>query len=261
MVSKISASKNLVDDVNKALEPLGGIRKFVKPGERVFIKPNFNTSDPPPASSDMAFIKAVISVIETRQPAKIILGESPTYFGNAKKNFEGKNPRALESVFPNVEVLFLNNKEWVQKTIPKGKYVKKVSLPKILDQVDKIIYLPCLKTHSWAQYTGALKLTVGLVKPIERLKMHASHLQEKIAEFNSIISPALIIMDARQCFITKGPSKGKIAHPNFILASDHRVKLDIEGIKIIQSFPGNDLKNIKPEDLPQISRAIAQNIP
>ena len=260
MVSRVKTPDDLVDDINRVLSPIGGIKKFIKPGERIFLKPNFNTNDPFPASSDMAFIKAVIEVIQKEKPKEIILGESPTYFGNASKNFNGKNPWELEKEFENVKVLFLNKEEWVKRTIPKGQFVKKVSLPKILDKVDKIIYLPCLKTHSVARYTGALKLTIGLVKPIERLKLHVGHLGEKIAEFNTVVVPDLIIMDARKCFITKGPSSGKLEMPGMILSSINRVELDIEGIKIIQSFPENDLKNIEPQNLSQIRHAISLGV-
>lgn len=261
MVNKIISSNNLLKDIEKVLETLCGIGNFVKAGERVFLKPNFNTNDPFPASSDMNFIRAAIEVIQTQKPKEIILGESPTFFGNAKNNFNGKNPWILEKEFPNVKVLFLNNEEWVKKEIPKGRFVKKVSVPKILDDVDKIIYLPCLKTHSIGRFTGALKLTVGLIKPIERLRMHAERLQEKIAEFNTIINPDLVIMDGRKCFITKGPSNGKLAEPKVILASPNRVELDIEAIKIIQTFPGNTLADLDPREIPQIKYALELGIP
>jgi len=93
------------------------------------------------------------------------------------------------------------------------------------------------------------------MKPTQRVMLHASHLREKIAELNAVINPDLIIMDARKCFITKGPFDGETREPDLILASEDRIELDIEGIKIIQSFEGNNLKDINPEDLIQIKRA------
>ena len=63
-------------------------------------------------------------------------------------------------------------------------------------------------------------------------------------------------MDGRKCFINKGPAKGEVREPNLILASTDRVAIDIESIKIIQSFRGNSLKNIDPWELPQIKKAI-----
>ena len=94
------------------------------------------------------------------------------------------------------------------------------------------------------------------MKPIQRIRLHLTHLPEKIAELNKIINPDLIIMDARKCFINKGPAKGEIRQPNLILASRVRTAIDIEGIKVIQGFPGNSLKDIDPLELPEIKKAI-----
>ena len=67
-------------------------------------------------------------------------------------------------------------------------------------------------------------------------------------------------MDGRKCFITKGPSEGELAEPGLILASESRVSIDIEGIKIIQNYEGNSLAGISPEDIGQIKRAKELNI-
>lgn len=255
MVNKISSSDDLRKDIKSVLAPFGGIDAFIKPGDRVFIKPNFNTSDPLPASSDIDFIRAVLREVESQDPAQLILGEAPTFFGNTKKYFVDKNPYVLEKEFPNLKVLYLPKEKWIKKKIDGAKYIKKASFPKILDEVNKIIYLPCLKTHAWAQFTGALKLTVGLLKPIERVVMHSSHLQEKIAELNLLVKPDLVIMDGRKCFITEGPSEGKVREPGVILASENRVELDIEAIKVIRSFKGSSLAEIDPEEIVQIKYA------
>lgn len=260
MVKQTPTTNNLMADIQNALVDFGGMANFIKPGDKVFIKPNFNTSDPPPASSDIEFIRTILKEVCLQKPAQIILGESPTFFGHSKKFFDEKNPKALEQEFPNLKVIYLPDEEWVKKEIPNGKYLRYASVPKILDEMDKIIYLPCLKTHSWAQFTGALKLSVGLLKPTERVKMHSSHLQEKIAELNLLIKPDLIIMDGRKCFIDKGPSEGTIKEPNIILASQNRVELDIEAIKIIQKNPGNSLAGLDPLEIPQIKHAIELNI-
>jgi uncharacterized protein (DUF362 family) len=153
-----------------------------------------------------------------------------------------------------IEVIPFDEHEWLKKEIPKGKYLKKVSIPKILDQVDKLILLPCVKTHFIAKFTGSLKLQVGIMKPSQRMFLHFINVQGKIADLNTIVHPDLIIMDARKCFVTRGPSEGLVKEPNLILASESRVSTDIEGVKIIQSYPENCL-NIKPEELPQIKRA------
>lgn len=62
-------------------------------------------------------------------------------------------------------------------------------------------------------------------------------------------------MDARKCFINRGPAKGELKEPELILASESRVAIDIEGVKIIQKYPGNSLTGIEPEELIQIRLA------
>jgi len=53
----------------------------------------------------------------------------------------------------------------------------------------------------------------------------------------------------------KGPSEGMLAEPGLILASESRMAIDIEEIKTIQSFEGNSLSGIEPEEILQIKRA------
>jgi len=260
MVNIIKSTGNLESDIKKTLEPLGGIKAFVKPGEKIFLKPNFNTSDPYPASSDLDYLRAVLKLVSNEKPKEIILGDSPTFFGNCRKYFCEINPKVLEKEFPNLKVLLLNDEKWEKKDNPKAKYLKHSSILKILDEVDKVIFLPCLKTHAWAKYTGALKLAVGLLCPKERIALHTGHLQEKIAELNLLIKCDLVIMDARKCFIDEGPAHGTIKEPNLILASTNRTELDIEGVKIIQSFPGNSLSKISPKELTQIKYALELGI-
>jgi uncharacterized protein (DUF362 family) len=161
---------------------------------------------------------------------------------------------------PWLKMLNFDEEKWVRKPIVGGKFLKHVSVPEALSRYDKLIILPCLKTHFMAAYTGALKLSVGLMKPRERLALHARNLQPKIGELNSVIRPDLILMDARKCFITKGPMSGTVREPGLVLASTSRVATDIEGVKIIQSFEGSDLAGIVPEELPQIKRAIEMGI-
>jgi uncharacterized protein (DUF362 family) len=254
-VVKVKFEGNLKETILKALEPFGGIQSFVKKGDVVLIKPNFNTADPFPASTDPEFLKNVIEIVYSAQPKLVMIGESSTMSLNTKKVMEKLGIFKLLDLDPPPRIYVFEEWEWVKKEIPNGKYLKSVSVTEILDRADKIILLPCLKTHKYAQYTGALKLAVGFMKPTERIKLHLFNLQEKIAELNTIYKPDLILMDARKCFISGGPASGKEEKPNLILASKSRIEIDIEGIKIIQSFPKNSLAKISPENLIQIKRA------
>jgi uncharacterized protein (DUF362 family) len=259
-VVKVKFNGNLKETILKALEPLGGIQNFVKKGEVILLKPNFNTADPLPAATDYEFLKAVVEIMYSAEPKLVMIGESSTMSFNTRKIMEKLNIFDLLNLEIPPRIYVFEEYQWFKKEVLNAKYLKSVSLTEILDRVDKIILLPCLKTHKYAQYTGTLKLAVGFMKPVERINLHLSHLQEKIAELNSLFNVDLIIMDARKCFITRGPAEGEVREPNLILASDDRIAIDVEGIKIIQSFKGNSLKNIDPWQLPQIKRAVELNL-
>jgi len=254
-LAKIKVENNLKETILKAVNLIGGFDRFIKKGEVVLLKPNFNTSDPFPASSDFDFIKAVAELVYDCGAKIVMLGESSTMSLNTKKIMEKLGIFELEKIERPVRIYVFEERDWIKKEIPDPKYLKSLTVSEFLDKADRLILLPCLKTHSLAKFTGSLKLAMGFMKPIERINFHLKNLQEKIAELNKIIKPDLILMDARKCFITKGPNRGDIREPNFILASDDRIAIDIEGIKIIQGFKGNDLKNINPWQLPQIKKA------
>ncbi|MCX6761151.1 MAG: DUF362 domain-containing protein [Candidatus Nealsonbacteria bacterium] len=255
-VSKIKVENNLKEAIEKAVEQIGGFGYFIKRGDRVLIKPNFNTADPSPASTDPAFLKAVVELVYHAGAKEVIIGDSSTMTLKTRSVMEKLGIFNLEKeISPAPKIIAFEEGRWVKKEIPRGKYLKSVSLPEIIDRVDKLILLPCLKTHFLGQFTGSLKLSVGFIKPIERLGLHARHLNEKIAELNLVINPDLIIMDGRKCFINKGPSEGEVAEPGLILASESRIAIDTEGIKIIQGYDRNSLKDIAPEDIIQIKKA------
>jgi uncharacterized protein (DUF362 family) len=259
-VVKVKLKENLRETILKALEPFGGIQNFVKKGEVILLKPNFNTADPFPASTDFEFLKNVVEIVYSAQPKLVMIGESSTMTLNTKKVMEKLKVFELLNLDPPPRIYVFEEWGWQKRKIPQGKYLKSVSITEILERADKIILLPCLKTHKYAQFTGSLKLAVGFMKPVERIRFHLSNLQEKIAELNLLFKADLILMDARKCFINKGPAEGEIAEPNLILASTERVAIDVEGIKIIQQYPKCSLKNFDPWSLPQIKRAVELKI-
>lgn len=259
---KIDGSNSLAikGAILKAVDEIGGFEKFVRTGDVVMLKPNFNSADPYPASTDFEFLKAVVELVYESGAKLVVIADSSTMTLNTRKVMEKLKIFDLQNTEQPARVYVLEEGNWIKKTIPAAQYLKSVSVPEILERIDKLILLPCLKTHKQASFTGSLKLSVGFMKPLQRVGLHLKNIEEKIAELNVVIKPDLIIMDSRKCFIGGGPFKGLVREPNLIMASISRVAIDIEGVKIIQGFDGNTLKKIKAEDLKQIKRAIEMGI-
>lgn len=193
LVSKVSNFKNLKASILKAVDLIGGFDKIVEKGDEILLKPNFNTADPPPASSDPEFVKAVIELLFEYGAARVILGESSMVSLSTRKVLEetGMMAKAEET---GAEVVVFDEGKWV-KVATGGEYLRKVSLPETALKAEKLVYVCCTKTHRWAKFTFSLKMAVGFMKPTERMMLHARHLEEKIADLNLVVHPNLIIVD------------------------------------------------------------------
>lgn len=253
LVSKVTNVHNLKEDILKSVNLIGGFDKIVEKGDEILLKPNFNTADAPPGSSDPDFVKAVIELLYEHGAEKVVLGESSMLRLSTQKVLEetGMMEKAEEA---GAEVVIFDEGEWVEVATG-GKYLKKVSLPETALKARKVVYVCCMKTHRWAKFTFSLKLAVGFMKPSERVPLHMRNLEEKIADLNLVVHPNLIIMDGRKCFISGGPASGELQSPGVVLASGDRIAMDVEALKIIESFEGSSL-NADPWSYTQIHRAV-----
>ncbi|MEM3010404.1 MAG: DUF362 domain-containing protein [Candidatus Bathyarchaeia archaeon] len=256
LVSKVVASANLKESVEKAVDLIGGFNKVISRGDKVIVKPNFNSDDPFPASSDPKFVKAVIGLLYEAGASKVTIIESSGMPWLPTRNVMEKMGMLKAAEECNAEVIILDNREWVECDID-GKYWKTVSIAKdALEKDVKLVWLPCMKTHRYARFSLSLKLAVGLLNFRQRGDLHSSHLEEKIAELNLAVHPDLIIMDGRKCFVTGGPDVGQIAEPNIILASGDRIAMDVEALKILKSYKAENRLDMDVWDFPQIRRAV-----
>jgi len=259
LVSKVSGAngQDLKGKILKAVNLLGGFSKVVEKCDEVLLKPNFNTGDTPPGSSDPDLVKAIIELLYAHGASKVVLGESSMFSLSTRKVLEdtGMLQKAEEA---GAEAVPFDAGKWV-KVNTGGKYLSKVSLPERALTAKKLVYVCCMKTHRWAKFTLSLKLAVGFMKPSERMMLHARHLEEKIADLNMVVHPDLIIMDGRKCFISGGPACGESRKPNVILASGDRIAMDVEALKVIESFKGSSLTD-DPWSYTQIRRAVELGI-
>ncbi|MBD3205509.1 DUF362 domain-containing protein [Candidatus Bathyarchaeota archaeon] len=253
LVSKVRDIGDIEASINEAVEKIGGFNSYINEGERVLIKPNYNSSDPPPATSDPEFIAALIRLLKKAGAAEVTVGESSMFLLSTRNVLsETGLIDALEREDANVVVF--NDSEWVKVDVGENN-LRDIKIPRVLNDFDSIVYSCCLKTHRLAGFSMSLKLGMGFTYPWTRIGWHLRGREEKIAEFNKILNPALILLDARKGFIRGGPFRGEVREPGLVMASNDRVAIDVEGIKIIQEYPGNSLRK-NAWDYAQIKRSV-----
>jgi uncharacterized protein (DUF362 family) len=255
LVSKVTSGSDLKESIKKAIDLIGGIDRVIKSGDKVTIKPNLNTADPYPASSDPAFIQALGELILEAGASKLEIIDSST-MRLSTRDVAQKIGLDVVAEALDADLIFLDEHDWVKVEFPKGKYMKSGSIGKPILDIEKLVLAPCLKTHFLAWYTGSMKIFVGWLKHSQRIRMHMRHLQPKIADLASYFNPDLIVMDARTCFITGGPASGTCSTPGTILASGDMVSIDVEGVRIIQCCNADNKLNMDVWMIPQIKRAV-----
>jgi uncharacterized protein (DUF362 family) len=264
LVSKVIFEGDLINSIKRAVSLIGGINKLVKKDDVILVKPNYNTADPFPGSSDPNFIKAIVEILYEAGAGKVIVGERSAYLDTWNVLKKANLVEACKEAGAEVKVFGENGwrvifdwKGWRKVKVKEGRYLRKVSLAKEVFEIKKIVYAPLIKTHHAAAFTGSIKLAMGFVKPIpDQIMFHMRNLCYKLAELSLVVQPDLIIMDARKVFITGGPAKGELREPNLILASGNQVAIDVEGVKILQSYPGNSLEGKDIWTLKQIKHIV-----
>lgn len=254
LVSKIRATENPKQDIFKAVNAIGGFRKIINEGDKVLLKPNYNSADTPPASTEPEFLKALVELLFEHGAGKVVVGESSWQMLKTRRALEKTGVlTALDGT--GAEIAFFDEGNYVKVDVG-GEYLKHVSLSEQAMGFDKLVYSCCMKTHFRADFSLSLKLAFGFTKKSDRIEFHLRHLKEKLVDLNLVVHPNLIIMDGRTCFISGGPFSGEVRKPNLVLASGDRVAMDVEAIKVIAGFEGSKLTD-DPWSYTQIRRATA----
>jgi len=258
LVSFTVTGKDVKGDILKAVDLLGGFGQSLKPQDRILLKPNFNSDDPPPGSTALVFLTAVIELLREHGCSRISVGESSgrPWVPSAKvfKNI-GLSARMAEIKIP---LLDFDQSQYVDVPLG-GEYLDVIAYPKDLENFDKIIYLPTMKTHYLAGFSMSLKITVGLTHLTDRTLLHGDNnmfVSQRAAEMNIPVKPDLIIMDGRVSFISGGPAIGLAVHPGIILASGDQVALDVQGVRLLQNYAAVNHLAGNAWDLPQIKTAV-----
>jgi hypothetical protein len=93
-----------------------------------------------------------------------------------------------------------------------------------------------------------------------RRYLHRGNLERKAAEINLVWQPDLIIMDGRKAFVTRGPDKGETVEPGVIMASGDMVAIDVEALKILDSYQARNRLLPNPWESPQIVTALRHGL-
>ncbi|MDP2953626.1 MAG: DUF362 domain-containing protein [Chloroflexota bacterium] len=236
----LARGESLGDSIRRAIDLAGGLG-FIQPGQTVLIKPNANSADPYPATTNPDALYEVVRLVWERDPKRVLVGDRSMYRIATMETLRklGLYDAAGEA---RAEIVPFDDLRWV-RVHPQGAEhwgPEGFRIPGLLEEVDHIISLPCLKTHFMAAFSLSLKNAVGIVHPEDRLGvLHRGHQQEPrfgslIAEINLAYKVSLVLLDATKAMVTGGPSQGDVVSPGLVLASRDRVAIDAAGLALLK---------------------------
>jgi uncharacterized protein (DUF362 family)/ferredoxin-like protein FixX len=246
--------------IQSSIDELGGWGKYIKKDQKVLLKINLigPKKAEKAATTHPEFVRAVGRLIKAFG-ARVFVGDSS---GGA---IAGMAPTKKSLVVSGIEKVAneenftIMNFDEVGPTMKQieGNYSKELYISKVFEEMDVVINLPKLKTHSMGIYTGAVKNLFGAIPGLRKAKYHKDgpnplEFGEFLADIHrSIDNMPLHIMDGVISMQGEGPTAGKPYLAGKVLVSEDLLALDRIAIEMM---------GIDPERVSILRASINRNI-
>ncbi len=236
--------KELKQSLITLLEPLGGIKAFVKKDDRVLLKPNFLTASRPTKECiTRREIVYCVAQLVLEAGGKPFLGDSPA-FGTAR------GVAAANGYLPLMEELNLPIVEFTgQRYQTNSNNFKNLRLSQEALEADVVINLPKVKSHMQLTLTLGVKNLFGCVPGKMKAWWHMEagsnpeYFASMLVETALAINPQLTIIDGIIGHEGNGPSSGEPRKLGLLGASSNVFALDQTLVSIL---------NVDPQTIPTI---------
>jgi len=221
----------LYKKTNEAISYLGGIQKFIKPGEKILVKPNLLGEHLPEkaVTTHPEVIRVIIRIIKSANATPII-SDSPSVL--SIENVYEKTGIKKVAQEEKVELLNPENYPLMEFKTEIGK-LNKIYISRIAFDVDGIINVPKLKTHSLTTLTLGIKNLYGLIPGFIKSDYHKKAYNTKLfsellSEIYKIVKPKirLTILDGITGMDGNGPANGRVKKFNLMAIAEDTVALD-----------------------------------
>ena len=231
--------EQVYEAVKAGLDLLGGILHFIKPGERIVIKPNvlFGTNPQKCVSTHPSLLKAVGRML-LEANTSVYYGDS-SGFGKCEANMKKAKLKHIADELGIRLADFDKGKDVIHR---EALLIKRFVIANGILESDGLISLPKLKTHGLIRFTGAIKNQFGCVPGLLKSQYHVKmadpyDFATMLVDLNTLIKPRLYIMDGIVAMEGNGPRSGKPRQLGVLLFSSDPVALDSVACKIIDLNP------------------------
>lgn len=237
---------------DKGIEALGGMKKFVKKGDKVVVKPNIGWDATPEraANTNPKLVGRIIEHCYNAGASQVyVLDHTCDEWQRCYRN-SGIEKAAKEA---KAKVVPANSESYYQEIeIPNGKILKNTKEHEVILSADVFINVPILKNHSGTTLTIAMKNLMGNIW--DRRWWHRNDLHQCIADFATYRKTTLNVVDAYYVMKTNGP-RG-ISTDDVTLMKSQLISTDILAVDVAAT----KLFGLKPDDINYIRIASEMKI-
>ena len=228
----VAKGENYFENTIKAVQELGGMDNFVPKDSKVALLPNVQRNNPG-VFTKPEILRAVIQMCK-KSGAKNISCLSWL----KEQNWESTGLlKVIQDEGAELVLVEREDSYFKPVPVPNGKTLKEASIINEFYNYDVFINMPITKDHAGNKFTGTLKNLMGLNSSKNNRTFHKpgwktdvdaiTHLDQCIADLNTIIKPDLCIVDATELITTNGPfGPGELIKPQKVIAGTDRVAID-----------------------------------
>jgi len=212
----------------RAIAALGGMGRFVKPGDDVIVKPNICNAyhGPEYASTTNPEVVGAIVALCVETGAKRVRVMDHPFGGTAKKAYAICGiADTVKAAGGQMEVM--SKIKFRKVDIPAGRRIQKWPVYGDVLDADVLINVPIAKHHGSARLTLAMKNLMGVIE--DRGGFHSRDLHQCIADLSTLVVPQLTVVDAVRMLMNNGPTGGDLNDvrlANTVIASADSVAAD-----------------------------------
>jgi uncharacterized protein (DUF362 family) len=217
----------------KAIAEMGGMQRFVRPGQTVVVKPNIGWDTPPERAANtnpLLVGKIVEHCIKAGAKEVRVFDNTCDEWTRCYKN------SGIEKAVKDAGGKMVTGKDeskYRTTEISKGKSLKTAAVHELILDSDVFINVPVLKNHGGAVMSLSLKNLMGVIW--NRRWWHNNDLHQCIADFGTLRKPDLNVIDGFNVLKRNGPrgvSVNDVAQMKYQILSTDMVAADTAASKI-----------------------------
>jgi len=230
---------------DKGIAAFGGIRTFVKKGQKVVIKPNIGWDVPPERGGNIGpGLVAHINLRGLDAGAKGVYVFDHTC-DDPRRCYKTSGIEVAVKDAGGVIAPGHSESYYHDVTVAGGKSLQKAKVHELILESDVFINVPILKNHSSTRITMGMKNLMGVVW--DRQYWHSNDVHQCIADFAAYRKPDLNVLDAYLVLKRNGPrgvSIDDVVKMKTQVLSRDLVATDAAGAKLFGLNP-DDVRHIK----------------